>query len=259
MNIVKRIAIGFVTLIIVVVVARNVIVKTVVVRGVKAATGVDVRVGGLDIGVAGTRIGVKDLRVLNPAGFEDRVMISVPEVYFDYELISFLKRQPHIQEMRLHVQELTVIKNAQGQVNVNALRPVREQRGQKAPAPTRREAAPPALQIDVLQVRVDRVVYKDYALSGPDQVKTVDINLNERFEGIHSAEALVSAVLMRSLARTAFAQVAGVDMAALKSSAAQGILGAAGGVLDSAIGQQGGSMLRGLLGGATGGRSERRQ
>lgn len=226
--------------------ARNLVAKVAVVQGVKAATGLAVKVGGMDLGLLGTHFGARQVTVLNPAGFPEPLMVALPELYVDYRLGSFLKGQPHLEAVRLHLAELVIIRNADGQVNINSLRPVQEQQQEaKAGAPARQ--APPTIRIDRLDVKLGQVIFKDYTQPMP-QVQEIDLNVEEHFEDITSTKALVSAVVMRALTRAGMSRLAGVDIGALKASAAQGLLGAATGALEGAVGQQGAAVLKSLLG-----------
>ena len=225
--------------------AKNVLIKLAVSQGIKAVTGLDVQIGGLDVGLFNTRVSAKNVRVMNPAGFEDRVMVSLPELYVDYDLGSIVKGKPHLETVRVHLAELVVVKNQQGQVNVNSLRPIQEERQAKAPPAEQRErpARAPELHVDLLELQVGRVVYKDYAQPTPS-VKEFTVNIQERYEHITSPQALASMIVMRSLAKTTIARLAGVDLGALKSAVEHGIQGVVGDVLNQAIGSDGASTLK---------------
>ena len=243
------------------VIARNVLAKAAVVGGVKAATGLGIEIGSLDVGLFNTQLGVKGLRVLNPNGFPDQVMVLLPELYVDYDLGSFLKGQAHLKTVRMDLAELVVVKNEAGQVNVNSLRPIQE-KNEAAAKKEKKPAKPTPLQVDVLEFKVGRVVYKDYSKTANPVVKTFDLNLHERIEHVTSPEALASAVLVRTLAKTTLAQLTNIDLKTLQATATKGVLGTASslatGALDSAIGTQGTAALKTLLSGRKTAEEQRR-
>ncbi|MBI2104971.1 MAG: hypothetical protein HYT90_05275 [Candidatus Omnitrophica bacterium] len=244
----KKILVIAAVVVVGVVVARNVIAKELVVRGVKAATGLGVGVDRIEIGLRETRVGASGVTVLNPKGFPEPVMVSMPELYVDYDFGSLLKGAPHLEEVRLQLEELTVIRNAQGQVNVNSLRSVREQRTAGGAPRKQPPAKAPQVQIDRLQVKIGRVVFKDYSQGGSPLVKEFNVNVDERFENVTNPQALASAIVTKALARTTISQLANIDVEALKASAAQGLMGAATRALDSAVGAQGSEALKSLIG-----------
>lgn len=199
--------------------AKNVILKFAVTRSVKAIAGLDLRVKDLDVGLLNTHLGVKGLQILNPSGFSEPVMVDMPEIYVDYELGSLFKGKAHLEEVRINLRELVVIRNAQGQVNVNALRPVRESPAKTEPTPpskTPKTGKPPAIEVDVLQLTIGNVVYKDYSTT-PPQVREFPLNVQERFEHITNPYALGSLILTRALTKTTIAQLANIDLQALQS------------------------------------------
>lgn len=245
-------------------IARNVVAQFAITQGVKAATGVGVSVGSLDLGLFSSRVGVKGLAVLNPSGYPERVMVSMPELFVDYDLGAFLKGTVHLEVVRLNLAEIVVIKNTQGQVNVNSLAPVKESQ-----APTQRHAEPkpgkaPKLQIDLVELKVGRVVYKDYSQGAEPAVKEFAVNLDERYERVTNPQALAGMILAKALAKTTIAQLANIDVSGLRVLAEQQLKGAAGQLqgtanqlLDSTLGSQGASAVKSLFSG--GGSKDRSQ
>ncbi len=226
-------------------IARGLIANIAVKQGVKAATGLSVDMGGVDIGLLGTNIGVRNVKVFNPPGFPDKVMVQLPELFVDYDLSALAKGKVHLEMVRVNLAELTVVKNAEGKVNVNSLRPVQEQQAAKE-----KKAAPakqPQIQIDELHLKVGRVVYKDYTQGATPVVKEFNVNIDERLQNITSPQAVASAIVMRALARTTVAQLAKIDVNSLRSAAEQGIRGAANEILNNAV-PQGAGVLRSFLG-----------
>ncbi len=234
----RRIGVGFIGVIVLVVVGRNVIARAVIVNGVKAATGVNVGVDRLHIGLMRSRVAAEGVTVLNPPGFPEPVMVSLPELVVEYDLLSFLRGAPHLKRVRVHLADVTVIRDEQGRVNVNSLRPVQQQQ--------QKQQQPMQVRIDELDLKVGRVVYKDYSRSRAPIARSYDVNIDERFEHITNAQAVVSTILLRSLAKTTVGQLANIDMTALRGSAIEGLKGAADDVLHSVIGDEGAALLDSL-------------
>ncbi len=207
-------AVGLVVL----VAARNLLIKAAVTGTVKAVAGLDLRIQHLDVGFMATRFDVQGLQLLNPPEFAaDRVMVDMPELYVDYELGPLLRGQVHLKEVRLNLRELTVVKNAQGHVNLNSLQAVKAGHEQaEGPAKAAAPVKPPAIQIDQLELRVGKVVYKDYS-SGTLQVREFPVNLHERFRNINNPYVLAGVIVSRSLAKTTIAQIVHFDLGSLQS------------------------------------------
>ena len=221
-------------------VVKNVVAKMAVVGGVKAVTGLRVQVGHMDLGWLKTRVALQRVRVLNPPEYSDPVMVSLPELYVDYDAGAFLRGRAHLEMVRVHVEELMVVKNANGQVNVNQLKVV------LGGAPAKQ----PELLVDQLELKVGRVIYKDYSRGAAPTVQVFDVNIHERYERITSPQALASVILVKALAKTTVAHLAKIDLGGLRAKAEEGIKGAATKLIDSTIGVEGVETLRSLFTGS---------
>ncbi|MCK5512737.1 MAG: hypothetical protein KAI96_07995, partial [Thermodesulfovibrionia bacterium] len=110
---------------------KNLIAKTAVTSSVKAVTGLKLDMSSVEVGIMNTLIGISDMKLYNPPGYTDKVMLDMPEIYIDYNLGSFLKRKAHLEEIRIDLKELTVIKDKQGNLNIDALKVVKDEKGAK--------------------------------------------------------------------------------------------------------------------------------
>jgi len=109
------------------------IVKFAVERGTKAATGLNLTLGKLQIGLIKTLVNIQDLRIYNPRGFGEKIMLNMPEIYVNYDLPAVFKGKIHLNEVRINLSEFNVIKNAKGEVNLDSLKVVKDSK-EKAPA-----------------------------------------------------------------------------------------------------------------------------
>ena len=240
----RTLAVVVVTVLIGLAIIKNGIVKFAVIHGVKAVTGLGVSIDNLDLGILATRVSVKGVKVLNPKGFDEPVMVSMPELYVDYDVGAFLKGKTHLEVVRLNLDELTVVKNAEGRVNLQSLQVVKEQQQPSAQKPAMK---PSPLQIDLLELQIGRVVYKDYSKGAPPTVRAFNVNINERYEHVRSPQAVASMILVRALAKTTIAQAANLDLGGLRETATKGIQGLTTGLLDSTVGSKGAATLKSLL------------
>ena len=199
-------------------VGKNVIANLAVTGGVRAMTGLGLKIRHMDVGLMSTHLGVEGLRVLNPSGFSDPLMADLPEIYVDYDLGAFLKGIVHLKEVRLHLKELTVVKNQQGAVNLNAVQAVKASK-EKTQVPRERAPAaarPASLRIDALELNIGSVVYKDYS-SGMPQVRTFRVDIHERFRNVNDPRLLAGLIITRALAKTTVSSLAHLDLRAVES------------------------------------------
>jgi len=183
--------------------------------GVKAMTGLGVQVRGMDVGILKTLIGIRELKVSNPRGFPDRVMADIPELYVDYDLGAFLKGKVHLEEVRLYLKELIVVKNAKGELNLDALKPVQARKEEGKSQEEKKEAKMPEMQIDLLKLKIGKVIYKDYT-QNPPAVTAFDVNIDEQYENINDPYIFASLIVSRALLKTTIARLANFDVQALQ-------------------------------------------
>ncbi len=108
-------------ILIVLFIGKNMIIKTSVTTGVKAVTGLKLKIGSMNVGVFKSLLGINELQLYNPAGFEDKLMVDLPEIYVDYNMGAIMGGKVHLEEVRLHLKEFIVVKNEEGELNLDSL------------------------------------------------------------------------------------------------------------------------------------------
>ena len=213
--------------------AKDLIVKVSVEKGVTMVTGLKLTIGTFKVGIIKTLVGIRNLRLYNPAGFRDRTMADIPEIYVNYDLPAIIGGRIHLPEVRLNVREFVVVKNENGNLNLNSLKVVQAQKKGAAPAEKKAGKAP-EIQIDKLRLTVGRVFYKDYSGGGAPRVQEFDINIDEEYTNINDPYALVSLIVVKSLANTTISRLANFDITGL-SGTISGTLGNASAITGKAV------------------------
>lgn len=226
-----RLLVIIVVMILVLVLGRNYILPPIISTGVRAATGLGVRIGSMDIGLVNTYVHINDLQLLNPPGFADPVMVAVPEIKADYVLREFLHNKVHLQSATFALQEVCIIKNADGTLNIEALRALRNK--QHPPAEQPKERKPMALQIDELHVRIGKVTFKDYSGGGAPRVSEIPLNIDERFTNVTDPEALTLVLVAKIMTRAGLGGLLKLDVSGLAVTGLQELGGAAGAALQN--------------------------
>jgi len=190
--------------------AKNGIIASAVSSGVHAATGLTLKIGSINVGVLRPIVHIRNLRLENPAGFADRTMVDMPEIYVNYDLPSIIGGKNHIREARLDLRELVVVKNQKGELNLNSLQVVRQQKKQSAPAVK--------IKIDTLDLRIGKAVYKDYSGGGAPKVREFPVNLDQRFSNVESYDDIVKLIIVKALMNTTIGQLTGFALGNLEGS-----------------------------------------
>ena len=210
-------------IIVVLVLARNVVIKSAVSAGVKAVTGLTLEIERLNIGFPKTLIDIGGLKLNNPSGFKDRVMVSVPEVYVDYSLGAFLKKKINLSEVRLNIEEFLVVRNEDGKLNLDALKPVQSAKKEKDTTVKKEKGDLPQISIDKLSLKIGKVVYKDYSQKGTPKQREFKVNINEEYRNIKDPQELVRLIVAKALMNTTIASLTNFDLGAVTDNVGEKI------------------------------------
>jgi len=227
----KRISIIIViilVLLVALILAKNIIAKAAVSAGVEAITGLKLSMKSMNAGIFKTLIGIKELKLYNPSGFPDKLMIIMPEIYIDYDLGAFLKKKVHLQEVRLNLKDLIVVKNEENELNLNTLNIVKAKKSQKPTQEKTKEkekekekAKMPEIQIDELKLKIGKVIYKDYSGGSPPVVKEFNINIDAHYKNITDLNALGRLIIVKAITNTTITSLANFDLGPLKEGVTQ--------------------------------------
>jgi len=197
--------------------AKDIIIKFSVEQGVKIVSGLSLRIKSFRVGLLRHMVAAGGLRLLNPKGYSDRIMADIPQIYVNYDPLTMFKGKVHLNELRINLREFMVIKKRDGELNISALNVVKAEKEGKKPAEKARGKAP-QVQIDNLELKVGRAIYKDYSRGPQPLVKEYNINLNERYQNIADPYALVSLIVVKALRGTAIPDLANFDIAGLEGT-----------------------------------------
>ena len=212
-------------------VVKNGFTQMVLSGALSKAAHVPVHIGSTHVQLLATTIDLKNIRINNPRSFPEKLMLSAPEVYISFDLPGLFKGLAHFREVKLNLKEIVVIKNASGELNINALKPSKNEKKTESGRP---QGEAPKLMIDKLSLTIGRVIYKDYSQGGEPKTQVFDINIQDRqYTHIDNVQAVVSLVMFEALTRTSLSRLTSIDLDSFKGGAgdvlAQG-LGLAGGV-----------------------------
>jgi hypothetical protein len=234
---------------------RNAIVKFSIEKTIAIVTGVRVNIGKLDIGILKPVVHIEQIQLLNPENFSDRVMIDIPEIYVDYHLPSIIGGHFYFPQIRLSIKEVAVVKNAQGALNLDALKSVKAQKEEskdEKPKEAKEAGLMPKIKIDELHLSIVRVLYKDYSKKSDPEIMVFNINLKEVYRDVDDPFVLANLIIARSLANTTVSSLINFDLKGLPSTVG-GVVSGVGKTVSTAVsgvkdtGKQAADTLKGLL------------
>jgi hypothetical protein len=203
---------------------KNMIIKTSVTAGVGAMTGLKLSIRSMNVGVFKSLIGINGLKLYNPSGFVDELMIDLPEIYVDYDLGAFMKGKAHLEEVRLNLKEFIVVKNADGQLNLDSLKVVEAAEEEEVIEKSKKEKTKmPDLQIDLLDLKIGTVIYKDYSKGTPPKERVFNVNIDERYENITDPQSFVRLIILKALKNTTIASLTNFDIEKLQKGVTEAV------------------------------------
>jgi len=193
--------------------ARNILVRKGLETAVTDGTGFPLAIGSFDLGLFDSKVDARGVRLSNPAGFEDPRCLEVKRLSADVALRSAFKERLRIEEIDLDIEEVVVVRNAKGEMNLDRLRALggeggdekkaKEAKGTKGDG--KKKDAPKAKWIcDRLHLRIARVVYLDYSSmkKGKPKREEFDLKVDETFKNVKGPEEVVKIVVLKVLKNT---------------------------------------------------------
>ena len=202
--------------------AKNMIVQAAIAGSISAAAHVPVEISKTSAMLSSSSIRLGGFRALNPNGFPEKVMLDVPSIWVQYDPPSFFKGQAHFKEVGIDLRELRVIKNRDGKLNIDSVKPTREEneKRRKAAETSQANRKPMKLKIDKLTLSIGRVVYVDYSVGGSPQTQVFEIGIRDRlFTNVEDATTLVNLVMFEALRRTTLSRILNMDLSLFKNGA----------------------------------------
>lgn len=194
---------------------KNIFLKQILVGLGPKVLGVRMDIDGFSLGILRQRIGIKGLRLYNPEGFPNEVMLDVPEVTVQFNPWRMLTGRLYMSSVVIHMRELVIIRNHEKQLNVDALKIARTESGPPDQKDQPEPAAPKSrFMISELSLNLERVVVKDFSKGEEPFIQVHEIPLkNKTLRNIDSFEKLITILIVQAMGPTAI-KSAGIYAAA---------------------------------------------
>ncbi len=215
MNKIIKILVGLLVVFFVLSAVKNTIAQSVLTGALSKAAHVPVKIGSTSVRFLSSSINIRNLRLNNPKGFPEKLMLQADRIFIDFDPSALFKGIAHFEDVKLDLKEVIVIKNRDGRLNVNALKPTEQEKERQKR--TKSEDKPTKLQIDHMTLSIGRVVFKDYSQGGEPQVQVFNVNIQQReFRNIDNPSAVVNLIMFEALTRTTLGRLADMDLGVFK-------------------------------------------
>lgn len=179
--------------------ARDFIIKSLVGTVANSVTGAPTHIGGFSLSVIKQRVKITDFKMYNPSGFPRDILIDIPKIDVAYNLGALLKGKIHLKEIGFKLKEVVMVKNKEGKLNVDSLKIIEEKKAGAPEKGAKKPAKEMAIQIDLANLAIGRIVSKDYSVEGPPVIKVYDVNLKKSYKNITSVQQLAALIISEPL------------------------------------------------------------
>jgi len=185
--------------------------------GTKVATGMTLKVGAAVINPFTSTVDIKGVVLKNPKGFDESAMLKMPQFRVQYDIPALFKKVIHIPELEIYVEELNIVKNKEGETNIAYLKNLAENTKTTTDKTEKTVSQPKEkkkinLEIDYFHLKVDRVVYTNYATNGAPSVRAFTVGIDKEYYSIKDVNALILSVVTTSMMQTPMANLKDIGM-----------------------------------------------
>ena len=182
------------------------------------ATGFKVELDEFDVNPISGTATVKNMRLFNPPEFNSGVFLNLRELFANINIADFFKRKLiHLEQLRLNLDEITVVRSADGKTNLSALSSVENQREPARTEQERTSSEKISFLIDELHLTMRKVNYLDYSSGGPEPKRySFDMKVNEKvLKNITNPAAIMGTIILQIAYNTAVGNL-GIDFSGLE-------------------------------------------
>lgn len=178
--------------------------KKVVVGAVQEQTGFPFTIGKLRLGLLNGTLHVQDLKLGNPPEFGPLPLLSIPEIYFAYDLEAAKTNGLAFREVRLNFDQVSMVVDAQGRTNLTEIAARLDKAGlsQSRPLPTNVLNGMTFAGIGKLQISLGQVNLADLRTTNPPQAIVIGLT-NQVFTNVADLTPLAPLVF-KVIAKTMF-------------------------------------------------------
>jgi hypothetical protein len=185
---------------------KNLIVKTVITTAATHITGAPVHMDGFSWNIFSSAIRISGFKMYNPSGFPRGILVSCPKINVIYDRATLFKQKRHLLLVEIDLKELGLTKNKTGKLNVDSLKIVQQSHS----------SPPTPMQIDLVNLSIGKIVYKDYTAGSEPAVRVYDVSRHKSYKGIPTAQQLAVLVIAEPMKSAAIknAEIYGVALVA---------------------------------------------
>jgi len=157
---------------------------------IRVKTGLETRIEQVEIGLLNPVIHLEKIKLYNPPQFGGAPFLDFPEVHIEYDRAALISGRWHLRLLRLTLQEIHVMEDANGRLNLESAGPPVLETLLPAKSGSNSRFAPAFAGIDQLNLTLRKFRYN--SLKNPQSMADLDIGLEHHIvSGIRNREQLI--------------------------------------------------------------------
>jgi uncharacterized protein involved in outer membrane biogenesis len=169
--------------------SKDAILKAAVEQQIRAQTGMDVSIGRLSLGLLSPVVSIENLTLRNTPEFGGTPFLDIRELHLEYDRDALKQRKLRITLLRLNLEELTVVRNANGSTNITALK------GQAGAKPPKLAGDVEFEGVDVLNLSLGKIQLLDLKEPRHNLLRNVNLQ-NQIFHNVRTPGDLYGVLLL---------------------------------------------------------------
>jgi uncharacterized protein involved in outer membrane biogenesis len=194
-------AFAAVLLLVVGVLLKDVIAKSIAERNLRDSTGMDAKISKLEVNLSTPTVNLEGLKLYNRPEFGGSTFLDLPELRIEYVPGDIRNGKLHFKTVRLHLAEVHVVKNKDGKTNIDML----QKESKKKSSGQKDKTDKPGVDfggIDTLYLTVGKIRITDE--SDPRNNEIIDVGIKDEVGKNLKDEAAITQWFNGVLIRLAF-------------------------------------------------------
>lgn len=207
--------------------------QPVIEKTLQGLTGCKVVSENINLNLYRSTVQIQDLLILNSPEFHERIMFDISSLDVDFNVVALLKKETHLNKVKIDIKEVVVVKKSNGSLNLNELTVLKADKRGVRPAELATEEIP-ILSIEVLSLTIDKLVFIDYTLNPKGVRKEYVLNIEEKIQNVDNTYLVVRLIVAQAIKKAAIANTLDINVERL-TTPLKNIVGYSGNVIKGTV------------------------
>ncbi len=222
----KKLLLLIVLLLVVVLLGKNFLIKGGAQGFVKIKSGMGLDISKFNLGLLSSKLDIENIELFNSSRFNKERMISIPKIYVSLSVPRLLGGALYIEKAQFNLEEFVIVRNEDGVLNLkdfDAFKPAEKEESKKEEVKKDKIKKKTEFFIESLELKIGKVLFKDYEGGGAPKVKTYKIGLDKKLNNVDSVSMLSNAILFEVLTKTNLANLLNIDVSGMAKMSKQAL------------------------------------